>query len=275
MKKLNKDIIERIVTQYRHGNSLRIIAQKYCIGLGSAHKYISESGIMHKLNIVKELHSRDERLIGVYIGLWMGDGTQYLDKGYLIKICCNKENNLLNEFIQTVIYNLFGKKTRLNKISLTKQAYILYKSKFIFDFVYSYVKHEEKQKTYTIQLLKNIYAYGSKFLEGCLLGLILSDGYLKHRFSFNVISKNLAKNMSDILITFGFHPKIYIQRREKYGWKDLHMVSLNVAESKKLQLFLDEILKKLNCTYSFQELKYEPAGIRTPDLMMAEYHPNE
>jgi hypothetical protein len=63
--------------------------------------------------------------------------------------------------------------------------------------------------------------------------------------------------MIEILKKFGFNPMKYIYRREKYGWKDLHMVRLRTEESKRLELFLDEYLKRLDCRHSFKELKYE------------------
>ena len=275
MKKLSENTIKTIICEYQKGDSLRYITKKHDIGLGSVHKYITEAGIIRKHNIIEKILTKDEQIIGLYIGLWMGDGTQYPDKGYRIKICGNKRDLLLNKFIQDNIYTLFGKKTRLYTVSSTNQAYIIYKSKFIYNYIYNYISQENKQKTYTVRLKRNVNLYSKKFLEGCLLGLILSDGYLKNKFCFNVISKRLSKNMTDILTLLGYHPKIYTHRRKIYGWKDLQMVTLNVEESHKLNLFLDKVLKELKCAYSFQELKYEPAEIRTPDLMMAEYHPIE
>ena len=40
-------------------------------------------------------------------------------------------------------------------------------------------------------------AYPKEFREGCLLGLALSDGYLKNNFVFTVSSARLARNMYD------------------------------------------------------------------------------
>ena len=94
-----------------------------------------------------------------------------------------------------------------------------------------------------------------------MLGLTLSDGYLKTTFSFNVVSSRLAKNLLDILKKFRYNPFHYLHKREKYGWKDLYMVRLNTKESKRLKLFLNEIIKKLGYSYSFDDLKYGPARI--------------
>jgi hypothetical protein len=186
----------------------------------------------------------------------MGDGTQYYDKGYTIKICSDKRNELMNKFIQEIISRLFGKKSALIKVSSTNQAYIKFKSQFIFDIVYEYVKHD-RNKTHSVNLKADFNSYSDEFLEGCLLGLALSDGSLKYKFYFNVTSVSLSGNMIEILKKFGFNPMKYIYRREKYGWKDLHMVRLRTEESKRLELFLDEYLKRLDCRHSFKELKYE------------------
>jgi len=142
-------------------------------------------------------------------------------------------------------------------VSNTNQAWVIFKSKFIYDFVYNYITQLYKQKTYTVQLKCGVEKYSDDFLEGYLLGLALSDGYLKNKFYFNVTSKKLSINMIDILIRFGYTPRAYILKREKYGWKDLHMVRLISSETRNLNEFLDEILKRLSCAYTFKELKYE------------------
>jgi len=77
MKKLSRKKIEKIVVEYKKGLSLRQICRLLDVSIGCAHKYLSEFNIIRKHNIVKELNSNDEKLIGLYIGLWMGDGTQY------------------------------------------------------------------------------------------------------------------------------------------------------------------------------------------------------
>jgi len=265
MKTLSQEKIDQIIELYSKNNSLRETCRKLNISIGSAHKYTSRDKVINRHNITTELHSHDERLIGLYIGLWMGDGTQYYEKnkrGYTIKICSNKKDLLLNAFIRRAIFRLFGKNTALHEVSNTNQTYIKFSSKFIFNFVYNYVSQEFRKKTHTIHLKEKINMYSDDFLEGCLLGLVLSDGYLKHIFSFNVTSNNLADNMIQILENFEFSPSLYIQNREKYRWKDLYMVKLRVEESKRLELFLDTILEKLACTNSFKELKYSgPAEI--------------
>ena len=212
-------------------------------------------------NIIKSIHNNDERLIGVYVGLWLGDGTQYFDRGYTIKICSNKRDVLLNKFIQELIFEIFGKNTILVEEKDTNRAYIKFKSKFIFDFIQNYVNYYAGKKTYTAKLRKRAGSYTKPFLEGCLLGLALSDGYLKDKFVFSVTSSRLAKNIYDILKNFKYDPHCYIQRREKYRWKNIHTVYLSSKQSSKLELLLNRIIKDMGFQYSFKELKYGPAQI--------------
>ncbi|MBI2573591.1 LAGLIDADG family homing endonuclease [Candidatus Woesearchaeota archaeon] len=199
------------------------------------------------------LKTKDSRLIGFYIGLWMGDGTQYYSQGgYRIKICCNKIEKNLNHFIQTAITNLFNKKTVLIEEKDTNRAYIKFSSKYIYHFVNEYV-YFEKNKTASICLKKIKFSRG--FLDGCLLGLILSDGHLKYRFHFNVISRSLAEDMIRILEELGFSPSLYIHNRKKYGWHDLYMVSLPVKESAELHKILNKIIRDLGFDIDFKILK--------------------
>ncbi len=112
----------------------------------------------------------------------------------------------MNGFIQLIILKMFRKKSRLIIEQTTNRVYIKFQSKFIFDFIYNYVIHDEKRKTYTARLIKRTNGHTKEFREGCLLGLALSDGYIKNRFVFNVTSGRLAKNVYEILKNFGYNP---------------------------------------------------------------------
>ena len=257
MKALSKEEIEQICNLYRTHGNLRDVSLKSSRSLGVVHKYITSNGLIKKQNIAKEVCTDDDRLIGTYVGLWLGDGTQYKDRHqYTIKICSNKEDVNLNQFIQNVILKIFNKTTNLLKETKTKRAHIKIHSRFIYNFIQNYVTYEIGKKTYTAKLRKRTGCYNVPFLEGCLLGLTLSDGYLKNNFVFGVASSRLAKNVYDILKKFGYNPRYSIQRREKYHWKNLYIIFLNKEQSNRLRLLLDKVIHDLGFCYSFQELKY-------------------
>ena len=261
MEALSNKEIKELCKSYQHIGTLRGVSRKFGRSQNTIKKYVSRFMEVKRQNLVKGLASSDSRLIGTYVGLWMGDGTQYYDRGFTIKICSDKRRKNLNNFIQDLIIRLFRKKSYIVEEKTTNRAYIKFASKYIFDFIYEYVILNVGKKTYSIKLKKNVNHHKIDFLEGCLLGLSLTDGYLKKFIRFNVISSRLAKNMYDILARFGFNPHHYIHDRREYGWKNLHMISLKKEESERLTRFLDEIIKKLGYDHSFNKLKYGPVEI--------------
>jgi len=261
MKALSQVEKNMLYDSYKLHGSLRAVSRFHCRSINTVKKYVSEYTGVKIQNIVKELATKDERLIGLYVGLWLGDGTQYFDRSYTIKICCHKENHILHHFIQDIIYKIFRKKTYLVQEKSKKSTLIKFHSKFIFNFIYDYVIIDGRIKTHSVRLKQKINTYSQEFIEGCLLGLILSDGYLKNTFHFNVTSKGLSDNMRDILHRLGFNSKIYIHNRKKWNWKNLNMLSISKKETEKLEEFINEILRKITYKYSFNELKYGPAQI--------------
>ena len=262
MKKLSDEEIQQICNLYKTFGNLREVVKRSLKSTGTVHKYLSLNSLIKSLNIIKSLITDDERLIGVYIGLWLGDGTQYKDRGRnTIKICSNKGDVKLNKFIRTVILKIFNKKTSLFEEKNTKRAYIKLHSKFIFNFIYKYTVFDEKKKTYTVKLRKRANTYTRNFREGCLLGLALSDGYLKERFVFSVSSGGLARNMYDILMGFGYSPRCCLDRRDKYHNKIIYAIYLSPDDSLRLKAHFDQIIRNIGYKYSFQELKYGPAQI--------------
>ena len=125
MKKLNDKEIKEICDLYKQHYSLREVAKIKRRSLSTLHKYTSLHSVIKTQNNVSRVSTDDDRLMGVYVGFWMGDGTQYNDRNrYTIKICSNKKNMKLNKFVQDIIYKTFGKRTRLSEVNLTNQAYI-------------------------------------------------------------------------------------------------------------------------------------------------------
>ena len=110
-------------------------------------------------------------------------------RGYTVKICSNKRQKKLNKFIQEVISGLFGKNTCLINEKNTNRAYIKFSSKFIYYFIFDYVKIVGN-KTRTVRLKNDIETYSTEFLKGVLLGLSLSDGHLDKSICLMLFQKN-------------------------------------------------------------------------------------
>ncbi len=253
MKK-EKDI-QQIISLFNEGHSLRRTGRELGCSQNTVKKYLELEGIKAPCNnIIKSLKTEDDLLIGTYVGLWAGDGTHYYDRGYNLKFCCDSRNTELIMFIKEIVLRLFDKKSFLSTEERYHRTYVRFDSKFIFLFSKKYLEYNSN-KTHTVCLNKPITLFSQRFLEGFVLGLTLSDGYLKSRFRFNVTSENLADNMCQILESWELHPSIYVHKRAKYGWKNLHMVSLPTKESQTLLNRLNIILSELGYDKGFSILK--------------------
>lgn len=255
-----------LICLYEASQSLRCVSRETGHSVNTVKKYVLlRRNICSQKSIVRSVASNDDLLLGVYVGLWMGDGTQYYDtskKSYVVKICVDSRNMQMNAFIMGVFQKLFSKESSLQKVRRRgHSATICVHSKFIYQFIQQYCEWE-KIKTHSVRLKLNVSCYSDSFCQGCFLGLMLSDGYAKDRLIFNVTSLYLAKNFFSLLRCWGWHPKYSTIDRSSHGWKTLHRVSLSSEESRQALCFLDNSLRNLGSTLNFKEIKgYEPARI--------------
>jgi hypothetical protein len=249
---IKKEMIDRFLILHAQGHSLRKMARQTSVSPNSVKKYLvlyNRKCDTH--NIVRNLRSQDPFLIGTYVGLWAGDGTQYYDKGYTIKICCHSEDQELIAYIQKLLLRLFGKTSTIGT-GKRHQATIRFKSKFIYSFINAYVRYEEN-KTHTVRLLTR--DHPDEFFQGYFLGLMLSDGHLDKKLHFNSTSSLLADDMRYLLQMWRYHPREYVHYRKKYGWHDLYMVSLTTKESRKVCELLDAFLSQSGYAQGFRHIK--------------------
>lgn len=259
MQKLSEKEIQALRDAYKNVSSLREVGRNFGRSQNTVRKYVSAHCKINTKNIVSEIKTSNDLLIGLYVGLWLGDGTQYIDRGrHTIKICSNKNDKLLNKFICDFIYELFGKSVHLVEEENTNRAYLKFHSKFIFNYIYNFVQLNGN-KTYSVRLKGDLSSFTDKFLKGCLLGLALSDGSLKEKFIFSVASEGLASDMHKILQIFQFN--LYTRIQKRLNKAPAHIVYLSLKESQRLQEFLDSIIHDIGYTHSFNELKYGPERI--------------
>ena len=224
---MDKKILNHITKDYKDGFSLRFLSKKYNLGITTIYYNLKKIDVIRKNNIIKSLNNFDEFLIGTFIGFWAGDGSKFIDRGrYCIKFHLNKNDNNLIKFITELILNIFNKKINVVLEKDTNRATIIFYSKFIYYFIEEYVSYEEN-KTLTVRLKYNIINHSINFLKGFIVGMCLSDGYLKEKYILNLTSYELIKNNYEILNKFNFDSKIYSQNREKYGWNTLYSLRLN------------------------------------------------
>lgn len=260
MKRIPLKEIENYLSLYRRLGSLRAVSKKTGRSVNTIKKYLLGKTPLNLRITIKNANISDDTVVGTYVGLWMGDGTQYHDGSYVVKFCSNKKQKELNLLIQDVIIKIFNKKSWLIEDCKTNRAYIKLRSKFIYDFINKYC-YFDNNKTLTVCLKENIENLSENFIDGVLLGLALSDGYLKKRFYFSSISDELSKNVYDILLKRGFSPNKYTHDRSRFKWHDLHQIYLSVGESQDLLRNFDSTIQRLESNKTFTELKYGPAEI--------------
>jgi len=255
MRPLDPVVVEVLRDAYARTGSLRLVGRVYDLSPNTVRSYVDDLGV-NTQELVESLRSTDDLLIGTYVGLWMGDGTQYREQRgkYTVKICCNADCVELNVFIRQLLLDLFGKRSSLFCRPNSKSAVLQFYSRFIFSFINTYVLFEEN-KTHSVRLRHVLLSYSRKFIEGCFLGLMLSDGSLKQQLRFNVTSFALSENMMELLSFFGFHPKRYVRYNTANGRKDLYLVWLGRVESRMASGLLDRILNELGCDTPFVHLK--------------------
>lgn len=93
------------------------------------------------------------------------------------------------------------------------------------------------------------------FILGFLLGITLSDGYIKERFVLNSISRKLVNNVANILRGLGLRPYLSVQNREKYGWFDLNRLQLTKGETQALKGVLNATILRCGLDKDISVLK--------------------
>jgi len=254
---LSAQEIDTIQHMYKRLGTIRSVQRNLGYSLSTVHKYVRKKFPNDNIQPKTALISKNELLIGTYVGIWMGDGTQYMDSGsYTIKICSSKKNTALNKFIVQLILLLFNKKAHYNADPIKNDLYIRMRSKFIYHFIYEFTA-QEKNKTKTIRLKNELCEYSDNFLLGILLGLTLSDGYIKKSLIFRTTSERLAKNYADILRKYNFNPTLTKKARNELNWSDIVTVRLGTKETETIiSVFNHAIKTNVSSKMCINQLKY-------------------
>ncbi len=255
---MQEEVLQSIISDYSTGHSLRKLRDKYRYSIGNLHYHLDKAGLLRKNNIVKCLRVYDTLAIGIFIGLWAGDGSKFRDgPSYTVKIHMNKKDVVLLEFIRDWILRLFAKKFRYVAEKETNRGLIVFSSKFIYNFLDDYLAYEDN-KTLTVCLKDKLSFYSIDFLRGFVLGLTLSDGYIKERFVFTSISKRLAKNAFSILKIFGFEPCVYFHGPGRYGKHNQFRIVLNKEQTRLFKIFLQNAINSYGFDATLDQLKSYP-----------------
>src|SRR3989344_7901460 len=110
---MQEEILQNIIHDYSDGYSLRNLKDKYSYSIGNLHYHLDKAGLLRKNNIIRSLRTNDPLAIGIFVGIWAGDGSKFKD-GYshTVKIHMNKNDTFLLEFLDSLISGIFGKNFR-------------------------------------------------------------------------------------------------------------------------------------------------------------------
>ena len=244
---MQKSVLENIVLDYISGLSLRKLRSKYGYTIGNLHYHLKKRNVLRQNNIVKSLKLENPLMMGVFIGIWAGDGSKFIDHGaYTIKIHINKNDLEFIAFFRVVMEKLFGKRVTFIAEKETNQGLIRFYSRFIYRLIDNYVAYEEN-KTLSIRLKEDLARYNGDFLKGFLIGITLSDGYIKEKFILYSISEALINNVKMIVENAALMPYIYMQEPKGYGRYPNHILVINKQQTKHLKHEINQYLEK--CDY--------------------------
>jgi len=259
---MKTELQKEICEIYKSGDSIRTISRKYSIPKSTIYDNLNIFDIVRKHAKIIDMKDRSQLAIGTLVGLWAGDGSRYIDKNgrFTVKIHLSKNDRNLIEFIKFLYGKLFGKEPKLYSSNRNgNSASLKIDSKFIYYFFDKYLSYDPKgRKVYTVKLKASIDRYPRGFLKGFLLGLVLSDGYLKDCFCFATVSKGLAENIIEILNVFNYKIYCYLfNNRNVIGnWKPLYNIKIERGKVTDIKTFLNDILRDLKIERSFSEIKY-------------------
>ncbi len=239
---MDRMLKEKIVSNYLRGLSLNRLVLKYNIPKSTLYYNLNKFGIIRKVRKVRTLKNFGEFHIGIFIGLWAGDGSRYKDNNgtYRLKIHFDKENLEQIKFVKNIMDFLFGKMGFISKDG-KRSVSLKFSSKFVYDFPQRYLLFNEgaphaKSRSIQLETLK----HSSEFLMGFLIGLALSDGHFGSTYVYSTVSEGLAKQVLQIMKKLGFNPTLGCQKRINKNWKPIYRLKLTRAETIK---FLGSITK--------------------------------
>ncbi|MDO8556333.1 MAG: hypothetical protein Q7R96_04135 [Nanoarchaeota archaeon] len=257
---MDKNVWQLILEDRSRGYSIMQLSAKYNINRVTLARWFDRNGISRKkrtLKIVKKVQDYNPLQLGMFVGLWAGDGCRFIDReAFTVKIDMHKQNTWEFIFIQHILNNIFKTSSRLVKDKDSNKGTAVLYSKFIYQFFDEYLQYE-KPKDLNVGLKEEVLFYSKAFIEGFLFGAILSDGHFQLDCVFSSSSLNFALEIFDCLVVLGYNPRMssLIKNRPHTNYH----VNLRREESRKLKKRFDQSLSEVGFRASFDQVKgYTP-----------------
>lgn len=207
---------DEILQLYSEGKSLNYLSKKYNHPKSSIY-YITRKTFGRKYGLIKFNPDLDSE-IGELVGAFAGDGSfmHRKDGSYYVRFYLGVNEMDYALHLSELVNKVFGTTTNIWKVKNKNVIRVSLYRKFIYETLRKYLYWSD-DKTYTIRLRNDISNYSDNFLKNFLSGLIVTDGFVtvksRRKIGFTTISKELSKQVSDILKTFNIH---YIVNKTVY-----------------------------------------------------------
>ena len=196
-----------------------------------------------------KINTRNEELIGEFIGLFAGDGCSDKTKTYQYRVylCFNiLEESFVKELIKEVLLPLFGRKPMIFKQG--NRLNLCYYSREIHNLIHSYLEWDKNhRKTHSVRLRKT--PYPSQFIIGFIRGCLDSDGYFSDKkITFASSSPFLIEDIKKFLeyLDINYHHSIYKEKRANR--KDMHHINIRMEHRNKfLKMIKPRETKNIKC----------------------------
>lgn len=268
MKRLTNAEIGKITQLIKEGNSLKQIAT--AVNKSKTTVYYHFRKIKGRTVKPAVLSSKNEELIGEFIGLFAGDGCVYTANNYDYRtyLCFNiTEKEYVQDLIENVLIVLFNKKpwvfTRENRLTLCYCAKNIHKllGKYL-------IWDKTARKTYSVQLKNQ--QHSRKFIIGFIRGNLDSDGYLSEKkISFASVSPGLIRNIAFFLDNFKIVHSVRKYKEKRPNRKDIYHINILKRDFNRfLDLIKPRNIKGLNAPTGIR-ISERSAPQRFPDKRLA------
>ncbi|MDP4012920.1 MAG: LAGLIDADG family homing endonuclease [Candidatus Nanoarchaeia archaeon] len=233
LERLKEEEIKQILSLIARGKSLNYISNK--LNKSKTTVYYHFRKVKGRTMNPPRIKSKNQEIIGEFIGLFAGDGSYTFDKKqyrHTTRLFFNvNEKPFVDSLIKNTLTKLLGKKPvvfRRNNVLV-----LGYYSKEVYNLIKNYLFWDpESRKTHTVRLFKT--NHSKPFMMGFVRGSLDSDGYFsKKKISFASVSKDLMENVSVFLkkLEIKHDLRVYIEKRKNRN--NLYYINVRKPEREK------------------------------------------
>lgn len=201
--------------------------------------YYHYKKIRGKKTIKPSFIIKESEIEGEIVGLFAADGGACPQSQYQVSYYLGYDEEEYAKKFSEKLEEFFNKKVYFYKSKKRSEIILRYSSKDIYYFIKYYLEWKNP-KTYSIRL-KTI-NHNINFLRGFLRGYLDGDGYTGRNgrlVYYAGVSKRMLKQMSTILTTLGYSPRLTVYKNKNKKRRDLYFLRLKPDEAISFLKFID------------------------------------